>query len=243
MPCPYYVNRCWVTPPLVLRAAKTLYNIGQCHSELGELDEAMRCYNEFVCIIHCHQQQSAHHSHFFRLALDTLCDTLGAFHPEVAYTLQQIGNVVYGAMQDSAAAAEFYQRSKKVVQNIMHDNLVVPLDNFAQLFRSRGQYEESLGAYRTIHAIQVEAYGEESLTVASTLSNIGLMHFKLRQFDAAYAAYKEALRIRCALHENPDHPDISFTLNALGLVYYFSKNVLNWPIAVSENVSNFASRC
>jgi tetratricopeptide (TPR) repeat protein len=151
--------------------------------------------------------------------------------------LHNIGLCCYHTGQMSSAVARYQEAlhlvtqlapsdNKTVIETILSERLIAPLNHVAQHYRRCGQYRESLLAYRKMYTIQVQAYGEENLSVASTLSNIGLMHFKLQQLDDAYVTYKETLRIRCALHEGtPDHPDISFTLNALGLVLFHQERL------------------
>jgi tetratricopeptide (TPR) repeat protein len=68
--------------------------------------------------------------------------------------------------------------------------------------------------------MQSQTFGTDSIKVAETLSSIGLMQYHIRDFEAAFESYQEALRIRREYYGADEHPDVASTLNSVGLVLF-----------------------
>jgi tetratricopeptide (TPR) repeat protein len=70
-----------------------------------------------------------------------------------------------------------------------------------------------------VHKKQCKA-GAESITIAVTLSSIGLVQYHLKQYENAFDSYQEALRLRRDHYGDDENPDIASTLNSIGLVLF-----------------------
>lgn len=113
---------------------------------------------------------------------------------------------------------------ERAVLDESHPHIVVTLMNIAQIHRGRGNFADALEKYVEVHKLQVKSGGVNTLEVANTLSNMGLMQYQLKQYSASFDFYQEALRIQRDHFGDADNLDIASTLNSIGLVL-FNQNI------------------
>ena len=229
--------------------AATTCNTGQTYHQLGEFDKAMEHYEAFIQTVDCHLgpnhrdvavvlkcMAEIHHKRgktekskaFYERALRTARIALGKFHLDVAVTLNRLGNLCY-EMKDLDGAQKYYLEGFKVEHVVLgdcHPHILVTLMNVAQICRCRGDFHTALHYYTEVHVRTLKGFGPNSLEVANTLSNLGLMQYQLSQYDAAFELYQEALRIQRDCYGSDDNVDVASTLNSVGLIL-FNKGVLD----------------
>lgn len=232
--------------PAIDRAA-TVYNTGQTHHQRGELDDAMRLYLEFLeiakdlfgpnhrdvaiiykCIAEIHHERNElkQARTLFEQALVVARASLGDLHPELASTYNKLGNLLY-EMRELDGAMAYYLEGLKVEQAVLepnHPHIVITLTNCAQIHKQKGEYKLALDLYRKIYGMQT-ANNADSVEVASTLSSMGLMEYQLKNYEAAFDLYQDALRVRRDHYGCDDNKDVASTLNSIGLVL-FKQNIL-----------------
>ncbi|KAL3916125.1 MAG: hypothetical protein SGILL_005323, partial [Bacillariaceae sp.] len=76
-----------------------------------------------------------------------------------------------------------------------------------------------LGAYLKVFEKQQKA-GADDITMAVTLSSIGLVQYHLKNYAPSFESYQEALRLRRDHFGTDDTLDIASTLNSIGLVLF-----------------------
>jgi len=119
--------------------AATIYNTGQTNHQMGEINEAMSLYQEFLTVAkarlgseHCdlaimykctaqiHQERNEFDiaKQMVEKVLTTGRAALGNFHPEVASTLNKIGNFSY-ELGHMTSAMSYYKEGLKVERAVL----------------------------------------------------------------------------------------------------------------------------
>lgn len=107
-----------------------------------------------------------------------------------------------------------------------------------------GEYEEALRTFRTALKTQRVSLGDEHVSIALTLGNIGSVCLKLGDLDAAEISLEESLKIKS--HLSPTIP-IADTLNNLGNVANmrgdYPKSLSYYKKALHEIRQGIGSKC
>jgi CHAT domain-containing protein/tetratricopeptide (TPR) repeat protein len=102
------------------------------------------------------------------------------------------------------------------------EEMVAVINNLADLNRERGRFSEAVALHQ--EALQIrESLEKESLGVAETLNNLGLLYHNMGDLNEAKAALSRASSIRAKLLD-ANHPRLATTYNNLGLVYLAEKD-------------------
>ena len=233
----------------------TIYNKAQTLYQLGQLQESMKYYSQFLRIAQLQQQSKnlskdntsqvketrdvaivykcmaeIHHQNrenklamsLYTKALRAMRASMGDFHPEVASTLNKLGNLSY-EMEDYDAAMAYYEKGLIIERAALppnHPHIVITLTNIAHIHKHGNNFAGALEMYRQVHELQVREFGPQSIEAAGTLSSIGLMQYHLKHYDNAFESYQEALRVRREHYGSDEHPDVASTLNSVGLVLF-----------------------
>jgi tetratricopeptide (TPR) repeat protein len=230
---------------LSVDVAATVYNIGQTNQQLKQYDYAMQCYMEFLetaknvfgdlsldvaaaykAIAEVHQLTGDLNKakDYLKLSLTAQQTALGGrISIEVATTLNKLGNILY-ELKDFKSAMQYYKQGLAIEREVLpsgHKHLVITMTNIAHICKQVGQHRKALAAYKQVYQMQVNGdRSADSVDVADTLSSIGLMEYHLRDYDASFESYQEALRIRRQHYGTDDHVVIASTLNSIGLVLF-----------------------
>lgn len=98
--------------------------------------------------------------------------------------------------------------------------LAAALDEFAQLLRSRGDWQATIPVHEEALGLARQVTGEESLAVqGSILNSLGFSASKLNQFADAERYHREALALRRDLF-GPEHAVTSQSLSSLGFLLF-----------------------
>jgi tetratricopeptide (TPR) repeat protein len=226
--------------------AATAYNLGQTCYRLGRLDDALSNYQEFVEIMtseadppskdvalvykgigEIYEDKTDYKMalHFLQKALEVqeACSN-GRPSADVAATLNKMGNLSY-EMKDFQSAMSHYEEGLRIEQALLepnHPHMIITVTNIGHIDKQLGAYQKALSAYTKVHHMQRKQYGDDSclLGIAETMSSIGLMEYHLKNYEASFDDYQEALRIRRQNLGSDEHPEIASTLNSIGLVLF-----------------------
>jgi class 3 adenylate cyclase/tetratricopeptide (TPR) repeat protein len=152
------------------------------------------------------------------LALDEL--TLGTAHPEVARSLNNLGNAHFyqGRYAD---AQPLHERALAIRERALGPNdplVAISLNNIANLYMYLGRYAEAEPLHERAIAIRAQALGPDHPHLAASFNNLAVLHVKQRQYDRAQPLYERALTLRERIL-GPDHPDVANSLNNLADLY------------------------
>ena len=232
----------------------TIYNKAQTLFQLGQSQESMKHYTQFLRIAQQRQQlknmnnggtpvketrdvaivykcmAEIHHQNsenklamaLYKKALHAMRSSMGDLHPEVASTLNKLGNLSY-EMEDYGAAMTYYEQGlaiERVALPQNHPHIVITLTNIAHIHKQLNNFSGALEMYRQVYELQRQELGPQSIEAAGALSSIGLMQYHMKEYDSAFESYQEALRVRREHYGNDEHPDVASTLNSVGLVLF-----------------------
>jgi tetratricopeptide (TPR) repeat protein/predicted Ser/Thr protein kinase len=145
---------------------------------------------------------------------------LGSGHPEVATSLNAIGNVDID-VGEHEHARERYQRALEIQQAALgetHPELAQTLNNLAVAWVSAGEDERARELLERALAIREQALAADHPLVAQALNNLAVLHKNAGELAKARALNERALAIQeKAL--GPEHPEISASLTNLAILH------------------------
>jgi len=161
-----------------------------------------------------------------------------AYKPDVAMTLNNLGNLL-SATNELKQAQAHYEEALKLYQDLAEQNqeayksdVAMTLNNLGNLLnatnelkQAQAHYEEALEIHRELAKQNPEAYKPD---VAMTLNNLGTLFKNTNNLKQAQDYYEEALEIHRELAEqNPEayKPDVAATLNNLGSLLYATNDL------------------
>jgi len=146
---------------------------------------------------------------------------LGASHPDVATSLNQLG-LLYRAQGRSAEAESCYQKSLGIRTQVFGESspeVAAVHNNLGRLYQDQGRYQEAEHLYRQALAVREQMLGLTPADVAESLNNLASLLWELGQYDVAEPMFQRSLALReQAL--GPQHPALAQSLNNLGLLYW-----------------------
>ncbi len=151
-----------------------------------------------------------------RRALKILEDSLGPDHPQVAFPLNTLANLLQST--NSLSEAEpLYRRAIKIREDTLGpDHLYVAslLNNLANLLLFANRQSEAEPLYRRAIKIREDSLGPDHLYVASPLNGLANLLSDIKHFAEAELLYRRALKIWEA-SLGPNHPSVAVSLNNL----------------------------
>ena len=155
-------------------------------------------------------------------ALEIRRSALGEEHPDVAMSLQALGDLLY-EMGEYDRAADLSRQSLAMNRKLhgnQSDEVALNLNDLGWLLSSRGDYEESEAMHREALSIRRAIHGEESPEIAESLNNLGVVLMEKAEYEESERIFREALAMRRkVLGEN--HPQTSYTVHNLAVVLEF----------------------
>lgn len=221
--------------------AATICSAGQALHRLGEFDQALTLYEEFLSLsvsgkynkrdiaiiakstgeIYHKQARQIEAKEIYEKALDAAFAGFGHIHPEIASIYNRLGNLYYET-NDLGKALECYKEGLTIEQLTLpacHARIVVTIANIAQIHYQLGEYAMALARYNQVYAIQMKIYGPQSLEVSKALATMGEMEYKMRHFEAAFTIFQDVLVIQRDFFGNSgDGLEIASTMNSIGIV-------------------------
>jgi len=225
-----------------LDVAATLFNIGETCHLLGNIDDALKMYLEFlpvasmhldedhpdiVCVLkiiadaYSEKQQYERALEYFQRALKTTRKGNPPDLSENASILNRMGNLHYenGCLDEALRCYEEGLDVEHILYAKNDINLLVTIFNIARIYHNEDDLEYALEMYIKGLEIQRNCEDDGSLKMAGTLCSIGLIRNQLDEFEPSIEAFEEALEIRRS-HLSDDSLIISSTLNSMGLVFF-----------------------
>ena len=146
---------------------------------------------------------------------------LGPDHLKVATLLHNRGLVAYRRF-DTSTSENFYLRSLAIKQKALgpeHPWLGITLNNLGLLYwRQSDNYSKAAEYFRRAEIIFEKFDGPQSLPVAQTLGNLGIMAKHTGDYKGAEEYYLRALAIMEKLN-GPNHLTVEITIESLGILY------------------------
>jgi len=146
---------------------------------------------------------------------------LGAAHPEVATSLDHLGDLLWIG-GEYPGAEEALRRALAIREAALGPDapeVAEVLDHLGSVYEIQAKYAEALPLLERALAIREARFGPDDLEVAASLDDLGVC--KLDQGDAAAAEpyFRRALAIREA-RLGPDHPDVAVSANGLAIALF-----------------------
>ena len=139
-------------------------------------------------------------------------------HEDLAWIEHSIGQAYQWKGQWDQARIFYDQAYHRIIrQNIKYSSIV--LNDIGELLFHQGKYEESIDYHQSALTIQKNYFPSNHPHIATSLSNIALIHHIRLKYDEALISYDQALTIQEEYY-NHFHLDIAKTLNRIGHVLY-----------------------
>jgi CHAT domain-containing protein/tetratricopeptide (TPR) repeat protein len=153
-------------------------------------------------------------------ALDIREKALGAMHPDVAQSLNNLG-LLYQAQAAYAKAEPLFVRALDIREKVlgaMHPEVANSLNNLALLYLAQGAYAKAEPLF--LHALDIheKVLGAMHPAVAQSLNNLAVLY----RAQAAYAKTEPLLVRALDINEKAlgaTHPDVAQSLNNLAVLY------------------------
>jgi serine/threonine protein kinase/tetratricopeptide (TPR) repeat protein len=182
--------------------SRLMQEMGKVYAQLGVVDEAERLYRKALAI---RRQQP------------------GFTDAQVAETLSGLAGVEHLAGRHEAAIAGYRQAINLAAGSAGQEKdilwLATVYRSLGGVYETVGQPQESLATLRQARTLLEDAGLADTAEYGRVLRNIGISHWSTNDFEAARAAYEEALRVFDHALE-PGHPDVSYVVNSLAILNY-----------------------
>ena len=153
----------------------------------------------------------------------------GEMHPDVAYSVSQLGEIAYrqGQYDRAEALVSDALQIREATLGPNHLDVAESLGNLASMLLVKGDYVRPDPLYQRALAIYERASSGQTPSpdlegrIAGILNNRALLYHRRGDYAEAESQYLRALAIR-ERTGGPDDPSVARTLANLGAVYYVS---------------------
>jgi CHAT domain-containing protein/Flp pilus assembly protein TadD len=157
--------------------------------------------------------------------LDIRKRTLGENHPDVASSLDNLGNL-YSDLGNYPKAEPYYLQAMEIRKKAFgeyHPEVASSQNNLGNLYINLGNYPKAEPYYIQSLEIQKKALGENHLGVAILAHNLGSLYLYMGNYPKAESSFLKALEIRKKSAEE-NYPELAQILNNLGILYQIIGN-------------------
>ena len=178
--------------------------------------------------MYAEQDKYADAEGLFKRALAIKEKALGADHPDVANSLNNLA-IGYGEQGKYADAEGLFKRALAIREKTLgadHPELASTLASLAVVYGKQGKYADAEGLFKRALAIKEKALGQDHPEVANSLIGLAIMYEDQGKYADAQGLYKRALAIR-EKTLGADHPDVAYALNNLAILSASSGNSEN----------------
>jgi len=194
-----YLNKVETKASFILEDADLLSKLGNCEKKFGNYDKALEYYQK---------------------CLDIRLKTLGAEHPSVATSYDNIGSV-WNNKGEYDKALDFYQKCLDIELKTLgaeHPDVATSYNNIGLVWSNKGEYDKALDFCQKCLDIQLKTLGAEHPDVATSYNNIGFVWDSKGEYDKALDFYQKCLDIRLKTLGG-EHPDVATSYFNIGACY------------------------
>ncbi|KAL3936593.1 MAG: hypothetical protein SGBAC_008123 [Bacillariaceae sp.] len=226
----------------------TLKVIGMVHAKTGDLEKAMKFFQEAMTLLRSSGEESntpvgrettasvltriasIHMKRgdldlamtHYREAYDLTVSNRGTTnHHEVASILHYIGGI-YHKRSDFDEAMACYQEAIRIYHSSLgpqNPTVAGTLVMVGSIHYKRRNLDSAMMFYREGLRLNRDAYGLHHPDVAPIMKSIGTILTKKGEFEEAYTIFRDVLSIKCTVH-GTDHPEVASAYKSLGNVHY-----------------------
>jgi tetratricopeptide (TPR) repeat protein len=142
--------------------------------------------------------------------------SVGADHPDVAISLNNLANIHYDRGRYGEAQA-LHERALAIREKALgsnHPHVAMSLNNLANVHYDQGRYGEAQALYERALTIRERSLEPDHIDIATSLSNLASVHFDQGRYAEARALYERALAITERIL-GANHPFVARSLNNL----------------------------
>jgi tetratricopeptide (TPR) repeat protein len=207
----------------------TLKVIGMVHAKKGDLDSAMKFFQEAMALLRTIEITSAAITGASASSVDAVTNPQMALVAEAAAAvvrettasvLTRIAGIhLKKGDLDSAMShyREAYNLTIRSRGTTNHPEVAGILHYIGGIYHKRADYDEAMSCYQEAIRIYHATLGPGNPTVAGTLVMVGSIHYKRRHLDSAMMFYREALRLNRDAY-GMHHPDVAPILKSIGTI-------------------------
>lgn len=206
----------------------TLKVIGMVHAKKGDLDSAMKFFQEAMALLRTIEVTSAAIAGSVEAAdgstnpqLSLAVETAEAVVRETtASVLTRIASIHLKKGDLDAAMSHYREAYNLTIRNrgtTNHPEVAGILHYIGGIYHKRADYDEAMSCYQEAIRIYHATLGPGNPTVAGTLVMVGSIHYKRRHLDSAMMFYREALRLNRDAY-GMHHPDVAPILKSIGTI-------------------------
>ncbi len=155
--------------------------------------------------------------------LDTRRHLYGEAHPAVARSQANLGELL-GFQAEFEEAAVLYEQAIAIQREASDAagaaDVAQSMVGLAWVRTRQGDFEGAEELLREAVDIQRQVLGEENLTVAKSLDDLGMSLWDQGEYDAAEPLLRQALAMRRRVIPGGIHPDVDESLNNLAVFLY-----------------------
>ncbi|KAL7543444.1 hypothetical protein ACHAXR_012746 [Thalassiosira sp. AJA248-18] len=191
----------------VQEVASTLKIMGMVHTKLGELDNAMNCFQDAIDIMRQNFNEKGS-------------------GPVVTSILSRIGGIFskMGKLEEAMSHYhEAYDLATRTFGTTDHPEVAQVLHYIGGIHQREGNLSEAMRCYKNSAKIYQTTLGRNDPTVATTLVCIGSLHYIEKNLDGAMNYYTEALRLNRSAY-GTKHPDVIPTMKSIALIHAKKEN-------------------
>ncbi|KAG7362710.1 expressed tetratricopeptide repeat protein [Nitzschia inconspicua] len=207
----------------------TLKVIGMVHAKKGDLDSAMKFFQEAMALLRTIEITSAAivgsasaggadeasnpQISFAAEAEAVVCETTASVLTRIASIHLKRGDL-------DAAMSHYREAYNLTIRNrgtTNHPEVAGILHYIGGIYHKRADYDEAMSCYQEAIRIYHSTLGPGNPTVAGTLVMVGSIHYKRRHLDSAMMFYREALRLNRDAY-GMHHPDVAPILKSIGTI-------------------------
>jgi non-specific serine/threonine protein kinase/serine/threonine-protein kinase len=161
----------------------------------------------------------------FESALETRRDLLGAGHPGVAESLQDLGILLRytGELDEARRLLEESLEIRERVYGPESPTVTMSLSALARVCVAQGDFEGARSLYDRVLAIEEEQFGPDDPRVGVDLNNLALLLWRQGELDEAVPILERALAIKEKAH-GPANLRVAKTLHNLGALHADMRN-------------------
>ena len=150
-------------------------------------------------------------------ALDTREALVGADNPEIAFSLNHLGEVL-GFRGDFADAQSLFEQALQVLDNAGQGKSLeaaFSLSGIGEMLAAQGEFDAAEPYFNRALDIRRDLLPENHADIAMSLQALGINYYETGEAEQAVKYLRDAVAMQRQLHENT-HPDLAAALNDLG---------------------------